>query len=117
MEISKVKVQNYDRLILNFDFSLFVYFFVETIIKTTAATERIMPMTIFVDRTSPKTSVPISIAVIGSKTPSTEAFVAPIFRVEMASVAVDTTVGNSARPKMLNHPAQPSIPVVSSAPE
>ena len=57
-----------------------------------------MPRRIFVVKGSPNISVPIRIAVIGSNTPSTEALVAPIFRVAMANVAVETIVGNSAKP-------------------
>ncbi len=48
-----------------------------------------MPTTIFVVNASPKTRVPTRIAVIGSNTPSMEAFVAPMLRVAMANVAVD----------------------------
>lgn len=44
----------------------------------------------------PNISVPTRIAVIGSNTPSTEALVAPIFRVAIANVAVETMVGNIA---------------------
>jgi len=54
-----------------------------------------MPRIMFVVKGSPNISVPTRIAVIGSKTPSTEALVAPIFRVAMANVAVETIVGNS----------------------
>ena len=57
-----------------------------------------MPRIMFVVKGSPNISVPTRMAVIGSNTPSTEAFVAPILRVAMASIAVDTTVGNRANP-------------------
>ena len=57
-----------------------------------------MPTTIFVVSGSPNMSVPTRIAVIGSNTPKTEAFVAPILRVAMANEAVDTMVGNTASP-------------------
>ena len=57
-----------------------------------------MPITMFEVKGSPNISVPTRMAVIGSNTPSTEAFVAPILRVAMASVAVETIVGSSANP-------------------
>ena len=63
------------------------------IIKVTAMT---MPITMFEVNGSPKISVPTRIAAIGSNTPSTEALVAPIFRVAIANVAVETMVGNIA---------------------
>ena len=69
-----------------------IYLFVSDIITVTATTEMVMPTTIFVVRGSPNISVPTRIAVIGSKTPNTDAFVAPILRVATASVAVDTMV-------------------------
>ena len=68
------------------------------IIKVMAAMESKIPTMIFVVSASPKTMVPIRMAVMGSKTPSTEALVAPIFRVAIANVAVETTVGRRARP-------------------
>ena len=64
----------------------------------TAAMAMPMPRTMFVVSGSPKKSVPTRMAVIGSKTPSTEAFVAPMLRVAIASEAVDTMVGNTANP-------------------
>ena len=70
-----------------------------------------MPRRMFVVKGSPNISVPIRIAVIGSNTPSTEALVAPIFRVAMANVAVETMVGNSAKPTKFSQ----SFPVVIPA--
>ncbi len=67
-------------------------------------------------RVSPKTSVPTTIAVIGSKTPNTDAFVAPIFLVATASVAVDMIVGSIARPTRLNQSRLLSIPAIISLP-
>ena len=64
-----------------------------------------------------KTSVPTRIAVMGSKTPKTEAFVAPIFRVAMAKVAVETMVGRMASPKMLSQSPTEVIPAVTGLPE
>ena len=66
---------------------------------------------------SPKTTVPTRIAVIGSKTPNTEAFVAPMFLEAIARVAVDTIVGRTARPMRLPQAIAPSIPDMSSVPE
>ena len=63
------------------------------IIKVTAMT---MPITMFEVNGSPNISVATRMAVIGSNTPSTEALVAPIFRVAIANVAVETMVGNIA---------------------
>ncbi len=71
----------------------------------------------FVVSASPKISVPTRIAVIGSKTPRTEAFVAPIFLVAIARVDVETIVGRIASPMRLTHANSPSSPVVSSVPE
>ena len=71
----------------------------------------------FVVSASPKMSVPTRIAVIGSKTPRTEAFVAPIFLVAIARVDVETIVGRIASPMRLAHANPPSSPVVISAPE
>mgnify|MGYP003533000877 CR=1 FL=1 len=60
------------------------YRFVTIIIKVTATTEIKMPVMMLEVRASPNTKVPTRIAVIGSKTPNTEALVAPIFLVEIA---------------------------------
>ena len=68
-----------------------------------AAIEIIIPTIMPVVSGSLNTSVPISIAVIGSKTPRTDALVAPIFRVATAKVAVDTMVGSRARPMRFIH--------------
>ena len=69
-----------------------------------------MPRRMFVVKGSPNISVPIRIAVIGSNTPSTEALVAPIFRVAMANVAVETMVGNSAKPTKFSQSPPVVIP-------
>ena len=66
---------------------------------------------------SPKTNVPTSIAVIGSKTPKTEALVAPIFLVAIAKVAVETIVGRTASPIRFIHAIPDSRPVIRAAPE
>ena len=71
-----------------------------------------MPKTIFVVNGSWNISVPINMAVIGSKTPSTEAFVAPILRVAIASDAVETMVGSRANPAKLSQSILSVIPVV-----
>ena len=68
----------------------------------------------FVVSASPKTRVPTSMAVIGSKTPRTEALVAPMFLVAMARVAVETMVGRTASPMRLSHAPPVSSPVMSS---
>ena len=68
-------------------------------------------------RASPNTKVPTRIAVIGSKTPNTEALVAPIFLVAIAKVAVETIVGRIASPMRLIQAIPESSPVISSAPE
>ena len=87
------------------------------IINVTATTEIKMPVMMFVVSASPNTTVPTRIAVIGSKTPKTEAFVAPIFLVAIAKVAVETIVGRIASPMRLIHDIPPSSPVKSSAPD
>ena len=71
-----------------------------------------MPRRMFVVKGSPNISVPIRIAVIGSNTPSTEALVAPIFRVAMANVAVETMVGNRAKPTKFSQSPLVVIPPV-----
>ena len=53
----------------------------------------------------------------GSKTPNTEALVAPMFLEAIARVAVDTIVGRTARPMRLPQAIAPSIPDMSSAAE
>ena len=90
---------------------------VTIIIKVTAATEIRIPVMMFEVRASPNTKVPTRIAVIGSKTPNTEALVAPIFLVAIAKVAVETIVGRIASPMRLIHAIPESSPVISSAPE
>ena len=57
-------------------------------------------------------SVPTSMAVIGSNTPSTDALVAPILRVATAKVAVDTMVGSRANQIRLNQSPQLVMPSV-----
>ena len=76
-----------------------------------------MPVMMFAVSASPKTTVPTRIAVNGSKTPNTEAFVAPMFLVAIAKDAVDTIVGRTARPMRLNQDITPSSPDMSSVPE
>ena len=76
-----------------------------------------MPVMMFAVRASPKTTVPTRIAVIGSKTPNTEALVAPMFLEAIARVAVDTIVGRTARPMRLIQAIAPSSPDMSSVPE
>ena len=67
-----------------------------------------MPRRMLVVKGSPNISVPTRIAVIGSNTPSTEALVAPIFLVAMANVAVETMVGNRAKPTRFSQ-SQPVV--------
>ena len=69
-----------------------------------------IPKRMFVVKGSPNISVPIRIAVIGSNTPSTEALVAPIFRVAMANVAVETMVGKRAKPAKFSQSPPVVIP-------
>ena len=69
-----------------------------------------MPRRMFVVKGSPNISVPIRIAVIGSNTPNTEALVAPIFRVAMANVAVETMVGKRAKPAKFSQSPPVVIP-------
>ena len=87
----------------NLVFSRPHYRLVTKIINVTAIMAIRIPITILGVSGSPKISVPIRIAVIGSNTPNTEAFVAPILRVAMAKVAVDTMVGNIAKPMRFAH--------------
>ena len=82
------------------------------IIKVMAVMESKIPTMILVVRASPKTTVPMRIAVTGSNTPRTDALVAPMFRVAIANVAVDTTVGRIARPTRFNQAMFPVSPVV-----
>ena len=88
------------------------YLFVTEIINVTAIIEMQMPSMMFVVSGSPNITVPTRIAVMGSNTPSTDAFVAPMLRVAMARDAVDTIVGSNARPIRLSHAAPPSMPAV-----
>ena len=76
-----------------------------------------IPTIMFVVSGSPNIRVPTTIAVIGSNTPKTEAFVAPIFRDAMASVAVETIVGNKARPTRFSQSAPVVIPAVMAVSE
>ena len=86
---------------------------VMAIMNVMATIEIRMPTTTFVVSASPKTSVPTRMAVTGSKTPSTEALVAPMLRVAMASVAVDTMVGSTASPTRFSQAVWPVRPVVT----
>ena len=88
------------------------YLFVTDIINVTATMAMHMPTIMLVVSGAPNIIVPTKMAVIGSKTPSTEAFVAPMLRVAMASVAVETIVGSSAKPTKLSQALPPSIPAV-----
>lgn len=85
--------------------------------KVTATTDIRMPITMLGVSASLNTSVPTRIAVIGSNTPSTDALVAPMFLVAIARVAVDTIVGNTARPTRFIHAVPESSPVISSEPD
>ena len=69
-----------------------------------------IPKRMLVVKGSPNISVPTKIAVIGSNTPNTEALVAPIFRVATANVAVETIVGNSAKPTKFSQSPLVEIP-------
>ena len=93
------------------------YRLVTAIINVTAIIAMLMPMMIFVVSGSPSISVPTSMAVIGSNTPNTDAFVAPMLRVAMANVAVDTMVGSIANPIMLSQALQLSSPAVMGVDE
>ena len=90
------------------------YLFVEIIMNITANMAINMPMMMLLVSASPKTKVPTRMAVIGSNTPSTEAFVAPIFRVATANVAVDTIVGRMASPIRLSQARLLSMPAIIS---
>lgn len=94
-----------------------IYLLVLAIINITAAIEIKIPTMIFVVNASPKTNVPMRIAVIGSNTPRTDALVAPIFRVATANVEVETMVGKTANPTRFNQAIFWSKPVVMSASE
>ena len=87
------------------------------IIKVTATIEIRIPAIMFAVSASPKTNVPTRIAVIGSKTPNTDAFVAPMFLVAIARVAVETIVGRIASPMRFIHAIPDSSPVMRSAPD
>lgn len=63
------------------------YRLVTVIMNVTATMATEIPIMILVVSGSPNTSVPTTIAVIGSNTPSTEALVAPMLRDAMARVA------------------------------
>ena len=93
------------------------YRFVTVIMNVTATIAMEIPTMIFVVSGSPNMTVPTTMAVIGSKTPRTDAFVAPILRDAMAKVAVETIVGNSARPIRLSQSVPVVIPAVMAVPE
>ena len=84
------------------------YRLVTVIMNVTATMAMEIPTMIFVVSGSPNISVPTTMAVMGSKTPRTDALVAPMFREAMARVAVETMVGNRASPTRLSQ----SAPVV-----
>ena len=90
--------------------------FEEAIIKTMAAIVRAIPMMMLTVMLSPNANAPTSMAVTGSNTPSTEAFVAPIRRVDAASVAVDIMVGRIARQTRLVQDVHPDIPCINGCP-
>ena len=77
----------------------------------------VIPTMMFAVSGSPNISVPTSMAVMGSNTPKTEALVAPILRVAIASVAVDTMVGSSAKPAKLSQSVLVEIPSVMAVSE
>ena len=81
-----------------------------------AAIVRTMPVMTLVVTGSPNAMAPTRMAVIGSKTPRTDAFVAPIRRVATARVAVDTIVGRTARPVRLAQAETLSSPDSSECP-
>ena len=112
MSVPSDRLFVFGRYLVAFSAIVMPYRFVVTIINTIAAIESRIPMTTLVVKASPKTSVPTRMAVIGSNTPSTEAFVAPILRVAMANVAVETIVGKRARPMRFIQAIPPSMPVV-----
>ena len=76
-----------------------------------------MPTMIFAVNVSLNIIVPTRIAVIGSNTPNTDAFVAPILRVAKANVAVEIIVGNMASPMRFNQSLVQLMPAVISVPE
>ena len=76
-----------------------------------------IPKRMFVVKGSPNISVPIRIAVIGSNTPNTEALAAPMFRVAMANVAVETMVGNRAKPSKFSQSLLVVMPAVIAVSE
>lgn len=80
--------------------------------NVTATIAMPIPTTMLVVNALPNISVPTSMAVMGSNTPSTEALVAPILRVATARVAVDTMVGSKASPSRLSQSPQSVIPVM-----
>ena len=90
---------------------------VTVIMNVTATIAMTIPITILAVSGSPNMSVPTRIAVIGSNTPRTDAFVAPMFREATANVAVETTVGNRASPNRLNQSVPVVMHEVSSVPE
>lgn len=61
-----------------------------------------IPIIILVVIGSPNITAPMRIAVIGSNTPNTDAFVGPIFLDAIAKVAVETIVGRTASPTRYN---------------
>ena len=68
-------------------------------------------MIIFTVIFSPNANAPTRIAVTGSNTPRTEAFVGPIILVAIASIAVEITVGITASPIRLPQTSMLSNPL------
>ena len=85
--------------------------------NVTATIAMDIPKIMFVVSGSSNIKVPTTIAVIGSNTPRTDAFVAPMLREAMAKVAVETIVGRIARPIRLNQSVHAVIPAVIAIPE
>ena len=84
----------------------------DNIIKITADIDSAMPITMCVVICSLNANAPARIAVMGSNTLNTDAFVAPILRVDIANVEVETIVGKIANPNKFSQAVLPSRPVV-----
>ena len=84
----------------------------DNIINTTADIDSAMPITMLVVISSLNANAPARIAVIGSNTLNTDAFVAPILRVDIARVEVETIVGRIANPNKLSQAVSPTRPAV-----
>ena len=81
--------------------------------KRTAARQRVMPMTMRGVMGSRKSSVPMSMAVMGSNTPRIAVRVGPMIRVAMARVSREIMVGNMARPVRLSADFQVLTPFIN----